>query len=275
MNDAYETGVKAPPIPNAFIGKRLHSLTGLFLVLFLFEHLFTNSQAALFIGDDGLGFVQAVNWLHSLPYLPVIELTLLGFPFVFHGIWGIQSLFSAKVNSFRQDGATPALQAYSRNQAYTWQRISALILVVGLFFHVTTMRFLHYPSSEKVGHHTQYSVKVTMDPGLESLASRFNCTLLSKGEELVAVTDDFGTALLFSVRDAFKSVWTCILYTFFVLAACFHAMNGVWSFAITWGFSVSERARQGIRRASDWIMLLIFFLGFAAIWGTYWVNLRS
>lgn len=39
----------APPLPSAFIWRRAHSLTGLWLVLFLIEHLLTNSQAALFL----------------------------------------------------------------------------------------------------------------------------------------------------------------------------------------------------------------------------------
>ncbi len=78
----------APPIPREFIWRRAHSLTGIWLVLFLIEHLFTNSQAALYIGDDGLGFVSSVNWLKNLPYLQVIEIFLLGVPFLIHGIWG-------------------------------------------------------------------------------------------------------------------------------------------------------------------------------------------
>ena len=92
----------APPIPNAFIWRRAHSLTGLWLVLFLIEHLFINSQAALWIGDEGAGFVRAVNALRDLPYLHVIEIFLLGVPFVIHGVWGVQYLMTAKLILFRR-----------------------------------------------------------------------------------------------------------------------------------------------------------------------------
>ena len=51
-------------LPKEFILSRLHSLTGLLIVIFLFEHLLTNSQAALLIGDDGAGFVRMVNFIH-------------------------------------------------------------------------------------------------------------------------------------------------------------------------------------------------------------------
>ncbi|MDB6081323.1 MAG: sdhC [Chlamydiia bacterium] len=275
MKDSYEIGASSPPLPRSFLQKRLQSLTGFFLVLFLFEHLLTNSQAALFIGDDGLGFVQSVNWIKSLPYLPVIELTLLGVPFLVHGLLGMQSLLTAQPNSMKTDGRAPALPSFPRNQAYTWQRITALILVVGLFLHVTYMRFIHYPEVTKRDNLTEYRVTVTPDPGLQAVCLRLGCTLESKGAEEMAVTDNFGTAVLLSVRDAFKSVWICVLYSFFVSAACFHAMNGIWTFAITWGISLTERSRIITRHISNAVMALILFLGFAAIWGTYWVNLTN
>ena len=74
-------------IPKAFVKKRIHSITGIFLVLYLIEHLLVNSQAALFIGDNGQGFVHAVNSIDDLPYLPVIEIFLLGVPILAHMWW--------------------------------------------------------------------------------------------------------------------------------------------------------------------------------------------
>src|ERR1700680_135924 len=98
LNEDFMAAYQAPPIPKAFIWRRMHSLTGIWLVLFLMEHLLTNSQAALFIGEDGSGFVRAVNFLKNLPYLPVIEIVLLGIPLLIHGIWGIRYLWNAEYN---------------------------------------------------------------------------------------------------------------------------------------------------------------------------------
>src|SRR6185295_17423877 len=106
-----------------------HSLAGLSLVLFLFEHLLTNSQAAFFLSDQGAGFIRAVNFIQSLPYVHVVELTFIAFPIFVHGWLGIQYLFSAQLNSFPSDGTRPALPELPRNQAYTWQRITAVVLV--------------------------------------------------------------------------------------------------------------------------------------------------
>ncbi|MES2122460.1 MAG: hypothetical protein V4492_06755, partial [Chlamydiota bacterium] len=137
-------------VPGAFIWRRLHSLMGLWLVLFLIEHLLTNSQAALWLGDNGKGFVDMVNMLHNLPYLEVIELTLLGVPFAIHMVWGVQYLMTAQSNSGSSDGSKPSLPL-RRNKAYSWQRITSWILLIGVIAHVAKFRFIEYPEKVHVG----------------------------------------------------------------------------------------------------------------------------
>jgi len=305
-------------LPRAFVWRRLHSLLGLWIVLFLIEHLFTNSQAALLIGDDGNGFVRAVNFLKSLPYLPVIEIVLLGVPILFHIIWGVRILMTSKMNSFPSNGSKPALTEYGRNHAYSWQRITSWILLVGIVLHVGYMRFYRYPDSVKQGLKTIYFVRLHDDPGLPTVADRLGANLFLASEieekqkefkrfdipsktdalkyqtyketrkwvntlskqsltsnELIATTESFGVAELLIVRDSFSSIFKSILYTFFVLAAAFHAFNGLWTFMITWGVILSIRSQKSMVNVCYSIMLLIAFLGLAAVWGTYWMNLRS
>ena len=71
-------------------------------------------------------------------------------------------------------------RTYSRNHAYTWQRITAMILVIGLAGHVITMRFLQEPQvvTDNGQHH--YVVALTMDPGLPALTERLGCRLIEK-----------------------------------------------------------------------------------------------
>ncbi len=95
-----------------------------------------------------------------------------------------------------------------------------------------------------------------------------------KSNQLIAVAPSPGTAMLFMVRDQFKSPFMAILYTIFVLAAAFHAANGFWSFLIAWGVILSAPSQKTMVRASLLFMVLLAFFGLAAIWGTYWVNLR-
>jgi succinate dehydrogenase / fumarate reductase cytochrome b subunit len=159
-------------IPTAFIWRRIHSLMGLWLVLFLLEHLLTNSQAALLLGENGAGFVRMVNTIHDLPYLPALEIFLIGTPIVVHGIWGIKYLMTSKSNSFKTDGSKPSLPEYGRNRAYTWQRITSWILLFAITAHVIKFRFIEYPASVNQGLDSYYFVKISSDKGLYTLEPR-------------------------------------------------------------------------------------------------------
>jgi succinate dehydrogenase / fumarate reductase cytochrome b subunit len=337
-------------IPRAFIWRKLHSLTGLWLVGFVIFHLFTNSQAALFLGTDGSGFIRSVNSIHELPYLPIIELAILAVPILIHGLWGIVYLRQAKYNSFGGGGEVPYLPEYPRNHAYTWQRITSWLLLVGIIAHVVHMRFIEYPLSAPrgIGEHgieRSYMVRITEDKGLYTLSKRLGVELydaagiqklekrqnksevsvttsgklkeffsslgdLFKKEdrlvaepskedllsiqkkqmqsewletlqkkplregEVIAVSDNFGTAELLMVRDTFKMPVMIALYTLFVLATCFHSFNGLWTAMIAWGLTLTERSQRYMRVFTTLLMVVVAFMGLSAIWFTYWINLK-
>lgn len=278
-----------------FIKRRVHSLLGLFLVLFLFEHLLTNSQAALLFGESGSGFVRMVNFIQNLPYLSVIEVILLGVPFFVHGFWGIRYALRGRPNSYHLEDNRPSLP-YGRNHAYTWQRYTSWILLFGVIFHVIHMRFYRYPFHLQEGNTSHYLVRVRGDPGLESLSNRLGTKIYRPddfqsemnlgndkyiktlqeqvvgSDDVIAVTKDFGTATLFVVRDSFRSVIVSILYTIFVLAAVFHAFNGLWTFMITWGVIIRMRSQIFAVNACIVIMVVVGLLGLLAIWGSYFIN---
>lgn len=304
----------AAVLPKEFLWRRAHSLTGFFLTLYIIFHLLTNSQAALWIGDDGQGFIHSVNNIQSLPYLPVLEIGILALPILIHMWWGIVYARQAKFNSFKTDGSAPALGQYPRNRAYTWQRITAWLLVLGIIGHIIHMRFYEHPTSAKVGHETNYFIRLDNDPGLSTLSERLDFKILNPADvksvaskqatlptdpvelqkyqqekqrihaisewplqtnEVVAVTKDFGTAELLMVRNTFKSPIMMMLYTFFVLAATFHGFNGLWTFMISWGVTISEKTQRKMLIFSQTLMVIVTLLGLSAIWLTYWVNLKS
>jgi succinate dehydrogenase / fumarate reductase cytochrome b subunit len=151
---------------------------GFWLVLYLGLHLTVNSQATLWIGDNGAGFVTFVNFLESLPYLQVIESLLIGFPLLVHAIWGIKRALQQKSNSFRTNGSSPHL-SFSRNHAFTWQRLSSWILLFGIIGHVAQMRFIEAPVKTKINNQVHYLNKITFDEGLYTLAPRLGVTLYS------------------------------------------------------------------------------------------------
>lgn len=298
-------------LPYDFASRRLHSLMGIWLALYVILHLLTNSQAALWFGEDGKGFVHDVNWIHNLPFLGLIEVLLLGVPILVHLVYGIKYLRTAEYNSFGNNGREAYL-TYGRNRAYSWQRITAWILAVAVIAHVIHMRVLEYPEVAQVGNKTFYMTKVSDDPGLYTLEKRigfqifkpdeiagrvvepkgegsveeqrfrqetgFNEALKKKGAgsgEVVIAADNFGTATLMMLRETFKSPLMMALYTILVLSACFHAYNGLWTAFIKWGITLSTKSQQLWLKFCQGLMAVVALLGLFAVFGTYWINLRS
>lgn len=261
-------------LPRDWGSRRLHSLLGLWLSFFIIFHLLTNSQAALFIGQRGEGFVREVNLIHSLPYLPVIEIMLIGLPFLLHAGWGIKYALTAKSNAWGAGERKPKMR-FGANHAYSWQRIAAYVLLVGVILHVVQMRFLRYPDEvETAGFTTEYIVRVDNDPGLAQVAAREGATVRGSGSEVQVVAESSGSAMLFTVRDVMQSWSMRILYSIFVLAGVYHGFRGLWSFSIVWGLTLTKRSQHVMRWVSIGLMIVVGFLGMAAIWLTSTVTLR-
>ncbi|OJU82326.1 MAG: hypothetical protein BGO10_10580 [Chlamydia sp. 32-24] len=290
---------EAANLPSAFIWRRIHSLAGIWISIYLIMHLLTNSQASLLIGNDGAGFIHSVNSIHQLPYLILIEVLIVAIPILIHTIWGINYALKAKYNSFYRNEKESYLP-YSRNKAYTWQRITSWFLAIALSFHIIHMRFIEYPTSASNNQYeTNFMVRVNEDPGLNSLSKRLHVQLYDleqiknlknsdysekwleaiqkrtlSNDQFIAVAKDFGTAELLMVRETFKNIPMMIFYTLFVLAAAFHGFNGLWTFLITWGISPVAVQKKTLR-FSQAMMVLVALMGLSTIWLTYWVNLKS
>ena len=112
-----------------FILRRLHSLSGIVPVgLFLVEHLWTNSKAV----QGRVCFGNAVDEIVHLPFLPAIEIFGIFLPLAFHALYGVKLAFEAKPNV----GA----YGYGRNWMYVLQRITGLITLVFIVFHLKDFR---------------------------------------------------------------------------------------------------------------------------------------
>lgn len=109
-----------------FLLRRLHSLLGLLPIgAFLLFHLWENSQSrfgAEHYNDKVVGFLQGMN------YLAVLEIFVIALPLLFHAGYGL--LISHR--------SQPELKRYPwmRNWMYGFQRISGIIILLFLLFHV-------------------------------------------------------------------------------------------------------------------------------------------
>lgn len=326
---------RSTAVPRAFIERRLHSLFGLLMVLFLFEHLVTNSQIALFFSDGSNMFVRSVNFIKNLPYLHAIELLLIGIPFAYHAAFGIRYALQSRFNTAKNDGSAPSLGEYSRNRAHHWQRLTSWVLLVGIILHVGYFRFYKYPTEVRGDGKNLFLSTILADPKLYLIAERLGASLYgpSQIEEraallpsqearslelhkamsdhfdisfdanmmqtvtekervdadialtkaltkkalptnyVIAVAPDFGAATLLGVRDAFQSPIKALLYSIFILAAVFHAFNGLWSFMITWGALILPASQSTMAKISAGFMFFLGSLGLIAVWGSFWSTL--
>ena len=181
-----------------FLLRRLHSLTGIIFGGYIVIHLLVN--ASLIEGartDGGVTVFQIqVDKIHSLPFLAVIETIFIYLPILFHTVYGIWITVSGKPNV--------ANYPYAKNWFYVLQRVSAMILVAFILFHVLAMKGLlgDVLAFEPVGKATETTLR--------------------------------------HLRGAWWVTW--VVYPIGILAACYHLANGFWTAGITWGLTVSKSA---------------------------------
>lgn len=184
-----------------FLLRRLHSLTGIVFGGYLIVHLIVNATLVEGVrsGNSSVYQIQ-VDKIHSLPFLPLVEWTLIYLPILYHAIYGMWIIATGQPNVGRY--------GYAKNWFYLLQRISALLLVLFIIFHVLGMKGV-------------FGGEV--------------------GQALTFVPVGFATESAARHVNAAWWVWS-IVYPVGILAAAFHTANGFWTAAISWGLTVSKAA---------------------------------
>jgi succinate dehydrogenase / fumarate reductase, cytochrome b subunit len=196
-----------------FLLRRLHSLTGVLFGGYMFVHLVINATLL-----QGAALYQSqVNKIHDLPFLPAIEWSAIFLPILFHTIYGVWITLSGQWNA-------PSY-SYGRNWLYVLQRITAIILIGFIAFHVLALKY---------GLLNAISPRLAFDP---HHAAQTIIRHMSAGKILVT-----------------------FVYPVGILAACFHLANGLRAAAVTWGLTISARSQS---RWSI-LCVIIFVVSFAA-----------
>ncbi len=171
----------------SFFIRRFHSLIALIPIgLFMCFHFLLNSAA--FLGSDA--YLTMVHFMKGFPFVQVLELVLIAIPIIFHGIYGIYIVYLAKNNVLQYK--------YYRNLAFYLQRITSLIVLAFIIWHVYTLRF----------------APVSAEGTYAALLSMLQNPL------------------------------TFVLYVIGVVASVYHFTNGLFTFCITWGICVGDRAQK-------------------------------
>ncbi|MDB5292972.1 MAG: sdhC [Phycisphaerales bacterium] len=201
-----------------FLLRRLHSLTGIIFGGYLVVHLIVN--AALIQGYSSRDVYQVqVDKIHSLPFLLAVEWLFIYLPILYHGVYGTWITFTAEPNVQRYP--------YVKNWFYTFQRISAIVLVFFIAFHVLGMKGVFWSS------------KLAFDP-----------------EHATAST----------VRHINASwVTAYLIYPIGILASCYHTANGFWTAGITWGLTISAQGQRRWGKVCGGLFFFLLACGLLAL----------
>ena len=199
-----------------FLLRRLHSLTGIVFGGYIVVHLLVN--ATILEGSNPDVYQEQVNKIHSLPFLLAIEWITIFLPIIYHSLYGIWITFTGQPNQFQY--------SYSKNWFYFWQRVSAMVIVAFILFHVLGMKGF-------------FGQRFEFDPHRAT-----------------------ATAINHVRANGFV---TYFVYPIGVLASCYHLANGFWTAAITWGLTISASAQRRWGYVCAGIFAFTFVCGMLAI----------
>ena len=192
---------------NHFWLRRIHSLSGIIPVGgFLLFHFYENG--AIFYGTDAYNTMS--EEARGIRYLELIEIFLIFIPFLYHAVYG---LFIAAYSRNNVDNYT-----YGRNRLFMWQRLTGVVLLLFILYHIWQFRF---------------------DSFRESHA-------------------DAAT-----VAAAFAVVPVFVFYVVGIVSAGFHLGNGLFTFLITWGITVGQRAQRIAQVISAALAIIVSVVGVA------------
>lgn len=198
-----------------FLFRRLHSLTGILFGGYVLVHLLVNAT----IVQGGGVYQTQVDKIHSLPFLPLIEWTFIYLPIIFHTVYGIWITLTGQPNVTNYP--------FFRNWYYLLQRISAIIIVFFILFHVLSLKY------------GVFGANLSFDP---------HAALPTVGRHMQA-----------------HAFITWGIYPLGILASCFHLANGFWTAAITWGLTISAASQRRFGLVCLAVFALSFTAGLTAL----------
>ncbi|HGH7172902.1 TPA: succinate dehydrogenase cytochrome B558 [Bacillus wiedmannii] len=178
--------------------RKWHSLMGVIPVgVFLTQHLIVNNFAT----RGAEAFNKAAGFMELLPFRYALEIFIIFLPILYHAIYGLYIAFTAKNNAVSY--------GYFRNWMFVFQRISGIVTLIFISWHVWETRIQ---------------------------------ALLGKEVNYDMMADILNNPAMFA------------FYLVGVVSTVFHFANGLWTFCISWGITVSPRSQ----RISTYVTLAIF-----------------
>lgn len=192
-----------------FFNRKLHSLLGVVPIgIFLIVHLVVNH----FIVNGQEAFNNAAGFMEKLPFLIVLEFIMIYLPILFHAIYGLYIVFTAKHNVKNL--------GYFRNWMFLFQRISGVITFIFIVWHVWQTRI-----QRMMGAEVNYDM----------------------------------------MHDIVENPFMLGFYIVGIVSTVFHFSNGLWSFLVSWGITITPRSQRITTYVTIIIFIALSFVGIRAI----------
>lgn len=188
--------------------RRVHSLAGIVFGGYIVVHLLVNAT-----GLWPKVFQQNVDQIHKMePMLPLIELAAIFTPLLIHVLYGIYIAGSGV------SYATTFKYNYGGNFRYLLQRITGILLLVFIVYHVG---MLHKWGFALIG--------LKKAPDFEAVNTAYQSTVHSIKNQFANPAVNYAVIMLYLV-----GVWS----------AAFHFANGLWTAAIAWGLTTTRTSQK-------------------------------
>ena len=219
-----------------FLIRRLHSLSGLLPVgAYMVVHLTTNAS----IMNGPKAFQNLVYQIHSLGnILPVVEWCFIFLPILFHAIVGVVIVMGGKTNT--------GSYTYMANWRYTLQRISGMVALVFIGYHVLHMHGIIHAES------------------WINFMNQIGFARFSPYNAASTVAESFQSNLLVP-----------LLYVIGVAACVFHFANGLWAMGITWGVWTSPASQKRALYACSGLGAIVMVIALSAVAGFMTTDLKA
>ncbi len=198
----------------AFYLRKAHSLSGIVPIGgFLLVHLYSNHSATI----SPEHFDEKVEWINNMPFVLALEIFGIWLPILFHGIVGMLVVFEGKSNVARY--------GFSRNFAYSMQRLTGVFSLAFIVFHFVQFR----------------------------------------GMAREDFLPQHGASPYQAVQDALVEPWVLAFYVLGLLAVVYHFANGLWGFMVSWGIVIGPRAQKLAAMACAGVGVALLALGMDSI----------
>jgi succinate dehydrogenase / fumarate reductase cytochrome b subunit len=219
---------------NYFWIRRLHSLTGVLPIgAFVLVHLFTNAYS----WSPG-AFNEHVKALNETPLVKWIEYLAIIVPIAFHGLLGMWMAVRMDLNQTQYSNY--------RNWMYFFQRISGVLVLGFIIFHLIQFRFGSEWAFKEV--ELPAPADVWRDPG--------------SSKDTYLAYNPWGL-----IHGGLSLGWVRFLYLTGIIATAFHFANGLWSFCVTWGLTIGRRSQVVMSYVTMAIFLGVATFGCYAFFG--------